>query len=174
MSFRTGPGGSYHFTVLKFDFQNGDVSPLNFTFNVDLYAVGSSPGYFPTGTSLAQTNLLTGTMDALTTAVLTYTTLGALGSYSLAANTGYALVLSGTSGSLAWLAGGSTPVTGDGFTLLQGFNFNDGSWYTAGNDPLRVTIQVSETSIPEPASFGLLGLGLGLMAFAKSRKANQA
>ena len=175
LSFQTGSGGPYQFTDLKLNLGNHSFSSESFTFNVGLYAVGSSPGYFPTGTSLAQTSLSTGTLASFATAVLDYTTLDALGSYSLAANTNYALVISGASGSLTWAYGGSTPVTGNGFSVLQGSNFNNGSWFTfISNAPLRVTIQVSEGAVPEPDSFGLLGLGLGLMAFARQRKVNQA
>ncbi len=173
LSFLTGSNGPYHFTDLKFDLLNFS-DPNSFSFNVDLFAVGSSPDYFPTGSSLAQATLSTGPMADSTSAVLDFTTLDALGSYGLAANTGYALVLSGATpsvagGVLAWKAGGSGVVTGDGFSLLQGFNFNNGSWFTL-SDPLRLSMQVGNAAVPEPASIGLLGLGLALMALAKPRK----
>ena len=179
ISFLTGSSGPYQLTDLKFDLFNGGEGANSYTFNVDLYDAGDLPGYFPTGTSLAQTILSTGNMANGASAVLDYTTLDALGSYSLAANTAYALVLSGAipgvaGGSLAWNAGGSGVVTDNGFSLLQGFNFNNGSWFTPTNDPLRFSMQVSENStIPEPASLSLLGLGLALVALAKPRKADK-
>ena len=170
VTFKTGSSGPFNITDLKLYLMNENFSSsLSFTFDVRLRAVGASPNYFPIGADLATTNLTTSTMAANTVALLDFNTLGSLGSYSLNANTNYALVLgNASSSSLAWKTLNGSPVTSDGFSVLNASAYNNSVWYNLGQGNWGMAI--SGSAIPEPSSFGLLGIGLGLLAFTNHRK----
>lgn len=129
-------------------------NPTSGSFNMGLYI--SDTGGLPTGSLLASTTF---SVTSLTgTSLVSPTSLGTLGTYSLSANTMYSLTVYNSTMSGNWLgAKNATP-----FTTSEGYSVNNGLFttsvpsYTSASD--RTAVQLSV--VPEPSAFGILMLGV--------------
>ena len=155
-SFRTGSTGSQLSSVLLFTGPDG-VSGGGFS--VSLYnAIGTSP-YNPASPALLT---LSGEANPYTAGNYTYT-----GSYALAANTDYWIVLACTSGTYRELKSDSAPSVGTSPYGRADYYYG---WtvYGAGN---YLDMQISSLSaVPEPSEWAAISFGvLGIIWVAKRR-----
>ena len=169
ITFTTGTNSGYQINDLKLQLSNVDTQPRTFTFDASLYAVNGSN--FPTGTALATASLNTGSMAANANVLLDFNTLGALGNYTLAGNTNYALTLeNGSQNSLLWKVADGTPVTNNGFAYVQSSTWSTLiQWSSLGSNNFMMQLSGTSNDVPEPTSLSLLGLGMALLAVNKKR-----
>ena len=156
-SFRTGSTGSQLSSVLL-GIGTGGVSGGGFS--VSLYnAIGTSP-YNPAFSALYT---LSGEANPYTAGNYTYT-----GSYALAANTDYWIVLASTSGTYYDLKSDSAPSVGTSPYGYAGRYLTSWSVYGPGN---YLDMQISGLSaVPEPSEWAAISFGvLGVVWVAKRR-----
>jgi len=155
-SFRTGSTGSQLSSVLL-GIGTGGVSGGGFS--VSLYnAIGTSP-YNPAFSALYT---LSGEANPYTAGNYTYT-----GSYALAANTDYWIVLACTSGTYKELKSDSAPSVGTSPYGRADYYYG----WTVYGPPNFVSMQISSLSaVPEPSEWAAISFGvLGMVWVAKRR-----
>jgi PEP-CTERM motif len=174
--FQTGASGPFTIGDLKLGMRT--YATGTYTFTVGLKAVDGSNN--PTGAFLTSTPLSTGSLTANpsgpTNALLDFTSLGSLGTYSMAANTKYAFVvgLSGAS-ALGWGAASGTFPTPDptyGFSVLNpNVATDDGAnWSTLFGPFTSYDMAIGPaTAVPEPSTYALLCISLGVVGFVRKK-----
>ena len=175
--FTTGAGGPFTIGDLKLGMRT--YNPGSFDFTVGLRAVDGSNN--PTGANLSSVVLNTGPLAdnayVGSNNVLDFTALGSLGTYSMAANTQYALVVElGSAPSLGWGAVQGVFPTPDpqyGFTVQKGSDMWTGSsWNQIFGPATSFDMAIgpgAPTTVPEPSTYALLCVGLGVVGYARKK-----
>lgn len=134
------------------------------SFSLNLFALDGN--FKPTGSSLL--NIGSATWGPWGDGISTFSSLN----YSLAANTQYAVVMSGT-GTIGWkYPGTATPTSSISPTpnFYDWVSSDSGSTWSDAAPAKGFNLQVSATPVPEPTSFSLAVLGVVGAIFLKKRR----
>ena len=172
--FQTGASGPFTIGDLKLGMRT--YSAGTYTFTVGLMAVNASDN--PVGAFLASTLLSTGSLAAHPggpNTLLDFTSLGTVGTYSMAASTKYAFVV-GLSGASALGLGAvngtfPTPDPTYGFTVLKpNVASDDGTdWSNMYGPVTSYDMAIGPAAVPEPSTYALLCISLGVVGYARKK-----
>jgi hypothetical protein len=169
IEFTTGNAGPYTINDLKVNFNVSVIS--DYTVNAGIYDVVSN---LPN--SLKASAILP--IHATSTGYHLYdfnsVALNSLGTYSLASDTLYALIFSGSSSSNVQLSRNGSNVSS--YSVFDGFSVDysvakSGSWINNPNQNYYLQLDVTgPAAVPEPSTYALISLGIGGLALWKRRQ----
>ena len=168
--FTTGGVGPYTINDLKL--RLNAIATGDYTINAGIYDVSSNR---PNSPKTSETLPIHATITGYQLYDFNSTVLNSLGTYSLISNTQYALIFTGISSNNLTLARNGLSL--NSYTVSDDFSVNNsvfssgGSWSSVPtqNYALQLDVTGSPTAVPEPSTYALLCISLGVVGYARKR-----